>query len=264
MKTFDSNIRNSGPTPTPAPAPTPTPTHTHIPTPGVDIYEQINTIEKKITMNATHVIEGILDLFYRISESTLAVTYFPAYFMYKRIIDIFFLLPEINIIIEYLFNPSTKMMEKQDYMIHAKETRTVNATLKQFNELISSVSKIPFVEVMRTDPTIPIYETELMSITLIQGFVSIVLYYICVKVERIENELLRMTFVNYESELFMCTTTITLRFENDSIEITGEKIGYVHQHNYGPIPSLFFNVDYYQKGFEVTLKDNVNSLMLRI
>lgn len=221
-------------------------------------------IEKTITNQMINFVEGFLDLFYRISESTLAVTYFPAYFMYKRIFDSFFQLPEMNFIIKDWFDTSTNLANKKDNMIYAKQTTTVKATLTQFNNLVSTISKVPFIEVVRADPTIPIYETELLSITLVQGWISIVLYYICVKVEQIENELLRMTFVNYESELFMCTTTITLRFENDSIEISVEKIGYVHQYNYGALPSIFIHVDYYKKGFEATIENNVKSLVEQI
>lgn len=217
-------------------------------------------IEKTITNQIMFFVEGFLDLFYRISESTLAVTYFPPYFMYKRIFDSFFKLPEINFSINDWFDTSANLENKKDNTIYAKQTTTVKATLTQFNDLVSTISKVPFIEVVRTDPTIPIYESELMSITLIQGWISIVLYYICVKVERIENELLRLTFVNYESKLFMCTTTITLRFENDSIEISVEKIGYVHHYNYGALPGIFIHVGYYQEGFEETVEQNVQSL----
>lgn len=143
------------------------------------------------------------------------------------------------------------LRRKNDDVIYTTHTKRIEASLAQFRRLVELVSKQPFAEARRLDDSIPLREAELFSTPIQKWGVYLLLYYICSAYEYVPDEHLHMTIANYESELFMSTTAIDIRYERDAgeIVITVDKKGFVHEANYGFLFRFFFNTEFYKEQF---------------
>lgn len=184
----------------------------------------------------------------------------PFYFIAKQGIDIFFKLPQVYVSI---FDEEDKRIQnkintmRENNLFHLdKEFVIEHIGTTQFVDFKYKLERTPFSYLLRNDPSVPIIEREIMCVTTtLMEFVKLGVFYVCVDVVSVDAEHLKLSFMSYENDILSCLTEMDLAYDKVSkrLKIRIEKTGYVNLGQYGVLPQLVFNADFFREKYEELL-----------